>query len=262
MAHRGAPGRSATVPAVTDLLPSVRILAVIATGAMLAGLARLVLPSSRRLAWSTRITTGVLGAALAWLPIDLLASGMPLAAPLAVGVAGSVIAVGVATTVLLARARAKARGTPDATAAELIAAGEGERVELKATARYNTWTSVRDARIEDEVVITVAGFMNAGGGTLLIGVEDDGTIHGLESDYSVVPGRSRDGFQLWLRTLLAERIGKAQTADVGVAFGAIDGPGRLPRRCRARTRRSSSAPRAARGPQTSTCASATRPAAS
>ena len=219
----GRPGHSATVAAVTELAPSAIILTVLATGAVLAGLARLVLPSSRRLAWSTTITTGVLGAALAWLPIDLFTTGTPLALRIAAGVTGSVIAVGVATTVLLARARAKARGAPGVTAAELIAAGEGERLELKATARYNTRTSVRDPRVEDEVAITVAGFMNAGGGTLLIGVEDDGTVRGLESDYSVVPGRNRDGLQLWLRTMLAERIGKAETADVGVAFEVIEG---------------------------------------
>lgn len=223
MARSPTARAGATVPAVTDLLPSVLILAVLATGALLAGVSRLVLASSRRLAWSTTIVTGVAGAALAWLPLDLLVPSLPLVPWLLAGIAGSVAAVAVATTVLLARARAKARGTPDATVADLIAAGEGERVELKATARYNTRTSVRDPRIEDEIVITVAGFMNAGGGTLLIGVEDDGTVRGLESDYSVVPGRNRDGLQLWLRTMLAERIGKAETADVGVAFEAIDG---------------------------------------
>ncbi|HYO42117.1 MAG TPA: ATP-binding protein [Candidatus Limnocylindrales bacterium] len=208
---------------MTELLPSVVILTVLATGAVLAGVARLVLPSSRRLAWSTTIVTGVLGAALAWLPLDLLAPATPLVPWLAAGIAGAVLAVGVATTVLLARARAKARGTPDASTVELIAMGEGERMELKATARYNTRTSVRDPRIEDEVVVTVAGFMNATGGTLLIGVEDDGSVRGLHEDYSVSPGKNRDGYQLWMRTMLAERLGKAVTADVGVAFEVVDG---------------------------------------
>jgi predicted HTH transcriptional regulator len=65
--------------------------------------------------------------------------------------------------------------------------------------------------------------MNATGGTLLVGVEDDGTIHGLDDDFAVVPGRNRDGFELWLRTLLAERLGRAETADAGVSFASIDG---------------------------------------
>ena len=52
-----------------ELAPSVIILTVLLTGAALAGISRLVLPSSRRLAWSTTIVFAVLGAALAWLPL-------------------------------------------------------------------------------------------------------------------------------------------------------------------------------------------------
>jgi len=77
--------------------------------------------------------------------------------------------------------------------------------------------------MEDEVVVTVAGFMNATGGTLLLGVDDDGAIRGLADDYAVVPGHDRDGFELWLRTLLAERLGRTVTADVGVTFVEING---------------------------------------
>jgi hypothetical protein len=65
--------------------------------------------------------------------------------------------------------------------------------------------------------------MNATGGTLLLGVADDGSVHGLADDYAVVPRGDRDGFELWLRTLLAERLGRAVTADIGVSFTAFDG---------------------------------------
>jgi hypothetical protein len=208
---------------VTDLLPSVIVAAVIATGALLAGLTRLVLPSSRRLAWSTTIVAAVLGAAIAWLPIDILVPEAGGLVRLVAGAVGAVIAVGLATAVLLARQRRRARGVAGATIADLIAAGEGERVELKSTARWNTRSGAKDPRLEDEVVITVAGFMNATGGTLLVGINDEGGIHGLDDDYAVVPGNDRDGFELWVRTLLAERIGRAVTADVGVSFEQVEG---------------------------------------
>lgn len=207
---------------MSELLPSVVILTVLTTGAALAGLARLVLPSSRRLAWSTTIVFAALGAAIAWFPLDLASPGVNPWLRIGAGVAGAVVAVGIATTVLLARARAKARGAPDATVADLIAGGEGERVEFKSTARWNTRSGSRDPRVEDEVVITVAGFMNAGGGTLLLGVEDDGTVRGLDEDLAMAPGRNRDGLELWLRTMLGERLGKAVTADVGVSFETVD----------------------------------------
>ncbi len=107
--------------------------------------------------------------------------------------------------------------------ADLIAGGEGERVEFKSTARWNTKTGAKDQRMEDEVVITLAGFMNATGGTLLLGVRDDGSIHGLADDYAVVPGGTRDGFELWLRQLVAARLGRGVTADMGVSFVSLAG---------------------------------------
>lgn len=206
-----------------EVPPSLIIFTVIGTGALLALITRLLLRESRRLAWSTTIVAAVLGAAIAWLPLDLLAVSTTSVVRLGVGIVGAALAVGAATSFLLARERRRARGVVGATVAQLIAGGEGERVELKATARWNTKTGAKDARMEDEVLVTVAGFMNAGGGTLLIGVDDDGTIHGLADDYGVVPGRDRDGFELWLRTLLGERLGRAATADVGVSFEAIEG---------------------------------------
>jgi len=42
--------------------------------------------------------------------------------------------------------------------------------------------------LETAVLKTIAAFLNsAEGGTLLIGVADDGTIHGIESDYATLP---------------------------------------------------------------------------
>ncbi len=125
--------------------------------------------------------------------------------------------------VLLAYQRRRARGAPDATVEQLIALGEGERVEFKATARWNTRSGARDARMEDEVAITVAGFMNAAGGTLLLGVDDDGTVRGLDEDLAMAPGHNRDGLELWLRSMLAERLGRAVTADAAIAFEDVDG---------------------------------------
>jgi uncharacterized membrane protein YeaQ/YmgE (transglycosylase-associated protein family) len=190
---------------------------------MLASISRILLPRSRRLAWSTTIVAAILGAAVAWLPVDLLAPGTSSIVRLLVGIGGAIVAVAVATGWLNARERRRARGAPTMSVTQLIAQGEGERIELKSTARWNTKRGAKDGRMEDEVVVTIAGFMNAGGGTLLLGVEDDGTVHGLADDYAVVPGGNRDGFELWLRTLLAERLGRAVTANVGVGFEAVDG---------------------------------------
>lgn len=107
--------------------------------------------------------------------------------------------------------------------AELIAAGESRNVEFKSTARLNLHTSQRDAAIELAVVKTVAGFLNAHGGTLVIGVADDGTVRGLQDDYVAVGNKGRDGYENFLTTLLDSRIGRAAVAHVAVAFDVVEG---------------------------------------
>jgi predicted HTH transcriptional regulator len=62
--------------------------------------------------------------------------------------------------------------------------------------------------LETEVIKTIAAFMNTKGGTLLIGVNDDGTISGIESDYSAfVNGKGYDTWQQHLKNLIRDRLG-------------------------------------------------------
>ena len=53
-----------------------------------------------------------------------------------------------------------------------------QTVEFKSTARWNVHTEQADPKIEHVIVKTVCGFLNAEGGTLLIGVDDDGDVLG------------------------------------------------------------------------------------
>ena len=64
----------------------------------------------------------------------------------------------------------------------LINAGESDAVEFKATLRTNLHTRQNDPRMEFGVLKTLAGFLNSKGGTLIVGVADDGTPLGIESD--------------------------------------------------------------------------------
>lgn len=92
--------------------------------------------------------------------------------------------------------------------AGVIQGGENQLAEFKQTARVNTHTGEKDVRMEDEVVKTVAAFLNADGGDLLIGVADDGSIHGLGDDIRVT--KNRDYFLQWVTgSLLSERLGKS-----------------------------------------------------
>jgi len=109
------------------------------------------------------------------------------------------------------------------TLEELIAGGEGRTVEFKSSARWSYGKGDRDEVIERAIVKAIAGFMNAHGGTLLIGVDDDGAAIGLEKDYKLVKGYGRDGFENWLTDLLEKSLGKPAVANVAVSFASVNG---------------------------------------
>jgi len=106
----------------------------------------------------------------------------------------------------------------------MIEAGESATVEFKETARFNVRVNQMDRAMEVVVVKTVAGFFNASGGTLLIGVNDKGRVFGIGRDLKTLGARpTEDGFGQFLQTLLSGAIDKDLTAQVGVYFSVIDG---------------------------------------
>lgn len=105
----------------------------------------------------------------------------------------------------------------------VIAAGESKVVEFKSTGRNNTYTNQVDSAIEWAVVRSIAGFMNANGGTLIVGVNDDGDAVGVEQDYDTFRKKDRDGWELWLTGLVAHSLGKAAATDIEVHFTELNG---------------------------------------
>ena len=87
--------------------------------------------------------------------------------------------------------------------AALLQDGEGARMEFKSTLRWNLFSDKSDKKIENSCLKTVAGYLNADGGILLIGVSDDGEVLGLDSDHF----RSEDKFLLHWVNLLKSYLG-------------------------------------------------------
>jgi len=85
----------------------------------------------------------------------------------------------------------------------LIALGEGEQIEFKSTLRVNLHTRQKDPKMELAILKTIAGFLNSRGGTLVIGVSDDGETVGIEIDDFT----SEDKMNLHLVNLCRDRIG-------------------------------------------------------
>jgi ATP-dependent Lon protease len=106
---------------------------------------------------------------------------------------------------------------------KMISEHESSRVEFKSSARWNYRKGGQDPALELAVVKTVAGFMNAKGGTLLIGVDDEGQVLGLENDYKVTSKGNKDGFELWLTNTFMNCLGKTASMGLDVSIDDIDG---------------------------------------
>jgi len=113
------------------------------------------------------------------------------------------------------------------TTAELIAGGETEGVEFKSTLRANLHTGQHDDKIQIAVLKTLAAFLNAGGGSLLIGVADDGSVTSLAADGFP----SEDKMSLHLVNLIRDRMGELFLAFVHPQFVEHNGCRILSVRC-------------------------------
>jgi uncharacterized membrane protein YeaQ/YmgE (transglycosylase-associated protein family) len=179
-------------------------------------LTRMVGPPNLGLAASTLcgVVGGVMGGAITALASGESVRDVPVRALLG-DLAGTILVLAIAERI------ARRRRAAPPGAAELIAAGESSTVEFKSSARYNHRTGARDARLELVIATAVAGFFNARGGTLLIGVADDGTVLGLAEDYRLQRHADADRYQLWLRDLLSATLGAPAAAQVDISFAAL-----------------------------------------
>ena len=106
---------------------------------------------------------------------------------------------------------------------DLIAEGESDELEFKSTLRWDVKEGMINKKLEEVIMKTVAAFANSQGGTLLIGVGDDGEVIGLEPDYHSLGGVDRDKFELHLRNLLNQQFGTGfVTSKVVVKFHEVE----------------------------------------
>lgn len=114
--------------------------------------------------------------------------------------------------VTLVQARARVAYQEHCPVGELLAAGEGPHLEYKATLRTHADSGEVFKPLVTATVKTVAAFANSRqGGTLLVGVADDGSVHGLASDYASLhkDGKGdRDLFRLHLSQVLLDAMGR------------------------------------------------------
>ena len=107
--------------------------------------------------------------------------------------------------------------------AEMIANGESDELEFKSTLRWDTKERCINKKLEDIILKAIAAFGNSHGGTLLIGVDDDGEVLGLENDYHSLGDIDRDKFELHLRNLLNQQFGTGTvTSKIQILFHEVE----------------------------------------
>ncbi len=90
-------------------------------------------------------------------------------------------------------------------ALELIRRGESKKLEFKSTLRMNLMSGKPDWNIEHAVLKTLVAYLNTDGGTLLVGVSNDGEVLGIENEGFP----NEDKFLLHFKQLIKQHIGLA-----------------------------------------------------
>jgi cAMP-binding proteins - catabolite gene activator and regulatory subunit of cAMP-dependent protein kinases len=100
----------------------------------------------------------------------------------------------------------------------LISEGENQHVEFKESLRMNTYTKLKDDKIEFSAIKTIAGFLNSNGGVLFLGIKDDNSITGLEVDEF----KNEDKLLLHLGHLVVSKLGKNAASYINEFIIYID----------------------------------------
>ena len=106
---------------------------------------------------------------------------------------------------------------------KLLNRGENRKIEFKSSLRWDFEKNEINKELEKPVIKTIAGFLNATGGDLLIGVTDEKHVQGLEKDYQTLPKKSRDGFENYITQIIRSNIGSDSLRLISFNFNQKDG---------------------------------------
>ena len=106
---------------------------------------------------------------------------------------------------------------------ELIKLPESPRLEYKSTFQWDVKQDRKNEDLRISTLKTIAAFLNSEGGTLIIGVEDNGNIFGLEKDFSLLSQGNQDQFEQTITHLVCNCMGIISTQFFKTRFEMIEG---------------------------------------
>lgn len=90
---------------------------------------------------------------------------------------------------------------------EILLEDENRYLEFKSSARWDYRQEKTNPELEKVILKTLAAFGNTDGGILLIGVDDDKNIIGLEKDFNTLKKSTADYYEIHLRNILHNNMG-------------------------------------------------------
>ena len=90
---------------------------------------------------------------------------------------------------------------------KILSKGECSTVEFKSSLRWDYNQNQLNKNLEYNIPKAISGFLNSDGGSLIIGVDDDANILGLENDFKTLKKKNKDGFLLNLSQIIDNSIG-------------------------------------------------------
>lgn len=107
---------------------------------------------------------------------------------------------------------------------DLVRQNESNILEFKSTLQWDVRQNRQNKERRFDCLKTIAAFLNSEGGTLLIGVEDDGIVLGLQHDLSTFTEKQDlDNFEQTLMNLIKDYIGADIARFLNVQFEQLSG---------------------------------------
>ena len=105
---------------------------------------------------------------------------------------------------------------------QIIKNGENNNVEFKSSLRWDHEKNEKNRNLEIAIIKTICAFLNTSGGILLIGIDDNGKVMGLENDYQLMKRKDGDGFIQYLIQILNNMLGKQNNRFVSASIRKVE----------------------------------------
>jgi hypothetical protein len=104
----------------------------------------------------------------------------------------------------------------------LLVKGENSKVEFKSSLRWDYLENKVNRELEYVVSKTISAFLNTYGGTILIGIDDEGKVLGIRADYETLKKKNPDGFVVYLTQIINSYLGKGTHRYLNISVEELE----------------------------------------